>query len=255
MTVSRGTLAFAVLAVAVSLGCIRLGIWQLERLDERRSRNAQVLGRLGEAPFSIESLRRDSIVRFRRVSATGQYDFSNEFVLTTRSRLGAPGVHILTPMHTGAGDTAILVNRGWAYAPDGMTVDLSLFREDANAVVDGYVEEYAPAQGAVSTSSVARAVRRLDYDSISARLPYPLAAMLLVQRRDSGEFVAVDRGTPVRAEPPPLGEGSHRAYAVQWFAFAFVGIFGAAVVLRRDRLRRGTNQASGGTLQGERVKG
>jgi twitching motility protein PilT len=129
------------------------------------------------------------------------------------------------------------------------------FREDANAVVDGYVEEYAPAQGAVSTSSVARAVRRLDYDSISARLPYPLAAMLLVQRRDSGEFVAVDRGTPVRAEPPPLGEGSHRAYAVQWFAFAFVGIFGAAVVLRRDRLRRGTNQASGGTLQGERVKG
>jgi cytochrome oxidase assembly protein ShyY1 len=61
---------------------------------------------------------------------------------------------------------------------------------------------------------------------------------VLVQRLDSGEFVAVDRGTPVRADPPPLGEGSHRAYAIQWFAFAFVGIVGTFLVLNRDRSNR-----------------
>jgi surfeit locus 1 family protein len=238
MRSSRVTLAFAVFAVAVSLGCIRLGIWQLQRLDERRARNAQIMGRLGEASVALETLRTDSVVRFRRVRASGRYDFANELVLTSRSRHGAPGVHILTPMRTGAGDTAILVNRGWAYAPDGMRVDLTLFREDSNAVIDGFVEEYATAQGQVSTPSAANAVRRLDHDSIGARLPYPLAPIVLVQRLDSGEFVAVDRGTPVRADPPPLGEGSHRAYAIQWFAFAFVGIVGTFLVLNRDRSNR-----------------
>ena len=63
--------------------------------------------------------------------------------------------------------------------------------------------------------------------------------MLVVQRKDSGEFTAVDRGTPVRAEPPPLDEGAHRAYAIQWFGFALVGIVGTALVVQRDRTRRG----------------
>jgi surfeit locus 1 family protein len=238
MTISRGTLAFAVFAVVVSLGCIRLGTWQLRRLDERRARNVQVMGRLGEAPVALTALHPDSIVRFRRVRASGRYDFAHEFVLTSRSRHGAPGVHILTPMRTGVGDTVVLVNRGWAYAPDGMRVDLTLFREDSNAVVDGFIEEYSSAQGPVSTPSVANGLRRMDRDSIAAKLPYPLAPVALVQRLDSGEFVAVDRGTPVRADPPPLDEGPHRAYAIQWFAFAFVGVVGTVVVLNRDRTRR-----------------
>jgi surfeit locus 1 family protein len=125
-----------------------------------------------------------------------------------------------------------------------MRVDLALFREDSIAVIDGFVEEYSVAQGPVSTPSVVRAVRRLDRDSVAARVPYPLAAVVLVQQLDSGEAVAVDRGTPVRVEPPPLDEGPHRAYAIQWFAFALVGVVGTLLVLQRDRTRRasrGTN--------------
>jgi surfeit locus 1 family protein len=87
-------------------------------------------------------------------------------------------------------------------------------------------------------------VRRLDRDSIVGRLPYPIASVILVQQKDSGEFAAVDRGTPVRVEPPPLDEGSHKAYAIQWFGFALVGIAGTILVLQRDRAHRaeaGTN--------------
>jgi surfeit locus 1 family protein len=155
-------------------------------------------------------------------------------------------VHIITPLRVSNSDTAVLVNRGWAYAPDGMRVDLALFREDSNAVVDGFVEEFSTAAGAVSTPSVARAVRRLDRDSIAARSPYPLAQVLLVQQLDSGEFTAVDRGTPVRIGPPALDEGPHRAYAIQWFGFAVVGVVGTLLVIQRDRTRRtrpGTNPA------------
>ena len=242
MKVGRGTLAFAVFAVVVSLGCMRLGFWQLARLQERRALNEQVISRLSEAPVPWERMP-STDARFRRANATGRYDFAHEFVLTSRGRHGAPGVHIITPLITGHGDTAVLVNRGWAYSPDGMTIDLALFREDTSAVVDGFVEEYSTSIGPVSTPSVQGAVRRLDRDSLATRLPYPLAGVVLVQQRDSGEFAAVDRGTPVRVEPPPLDEGPHRAYAIQWFGFALVGMAGTVLVIQRDRTRRtnGTN--------------
>lgn len=238
MRVRRATLFFALFAIAVSLGCVRLGFWQLERLRERRATNAQVLARLSEAPVPLERVPRNSSVRFRRATATGTYDFDHEFVLTSRSRNGAPGVHVITPLRMFPSDTAVLVNRGWAYAPDGMRVDLSLFREDPLGVVDGYVDEYSVAQGAVSTPSIERAVRRLDRDSVAARIPYPLAHVILVQQKDSGEATAVDRGTPVRVDPPRLDEGPHRSYAIQWFGFAVVGIVGSVLVLQRDRTRR-----------------
>ena len=234
-------MAFAIFAIAVSIGCIRLGFWQVERHNERQASNTQITARLVEAPAELQSLPRDSLVRFNRVRTAGHYDFANEMVLTSRGRHGAPGVHVITPLRLESGDSAILVNRGWAYAPDGMTVDLTLFREDSNAVVvDGFVEDFSTSAGPVSTSSVANAIRRLNYDSIRTRLPYALAPVVVVQRLDSGEVVAVDRGHPVRADPPPLDEGPHRAYAVQWFAFALVGVVGTVLVLQRDR-RRGTN--------------
>ena len=119
-----------------------------------------------------------------------------------------------------------------------MRVDLALFREDSNATIDGFVEEFATATGPVSTPSVERAVRRLDRDSLAARIPYPLAPVILVQQKDSGEAIAVERGTPVRVQPPRLDEGPHRAYAIQWFGFAVVGIAGSMVVLLRDGKRR-----------------
>jgi cytochrome oxidase assembly protein ShyY1 len=123
-----------------------------------------------------------------------------------------------------------------------MKVDLALFREDSSTVVvDGFVEEFSTTPVATSTSSVANGIRRVDYDSISARLPYPLARVLLVQRLDSGDVVAVNRGHPVRVDPPPLDPGPHRAYAVQWFAFAVVGILGTLLILQRDR-KRGTKR-------------
>lgn len=237
---------FTLFSLAISLGCIRLGVWQLERLRARRELNAQVLARLAEAPVPLENLPRNFTVRFRRVTTAGRYDFANEFVLTSRTRNGAPGVHIITPLRKAGTDTAVLINRGWAYTPDGMSVDLNLFREDSAAVIDGFVEDFSIASGAVSTPSVERAMRRLDRDSLAARLPYPLAAVVLVQQKDSGEFTAVDRGTPVRVEPPRLDEGPHRAYAIQWFGFALVGIAGSLVVLQRDRKRRpGSGHQSG----------
>jgi surfeit locus 1 family protein len=232
----RATVFFAVFALAVSAGCVRLGFWQLSRWRERLALNEQVMRRLDARAEPVATLSGDTGVRFRRTFAEGRYDFEHEMVHTARSRHGAPGVHILTPLRWG--DSAILVNRGWVYTPDGMRIDRALWREGPEVRVEGYVEVYTDSMtGPVSTPSVDAGVRRLSFDSITARLPYGLLPIVIVQRIDSGEASAVAAGTPVRVDPPPLSEGPHRAYAVQWFAFALVGVVGTGLVLTRDRRR------------------
>jgi surfeit locus 1 family protein len=234
--VSRRIFFFVLFALAVSLGCLRLGFWQISRLRERQARNAMVLGRLREPAVPVQALLSDTGARFRHATASGRYDFDHELIYAIRPRDGAPGVNILTPLRTGRGDTAVLVNRGWVYSPDGMSLDLNRWREVDSANVDGFVEVFVPAEIAVTTSSTPRAVRRLDADSIRARIPYPLLPLLLVQQQ--GQGTEARAGLPVRVEPPPLSEGPHRSYAIQWFGFALTGIVGTVLVAARDRRRK-----------------
>ena len=188
----------------------------------------------------LDSLLADTGIRFRRVIVDGRYDFGHELLYAGRPRNGSPGVNLLTPLLIGRGDTAVLVNRGWVYSPNGMTLDPAPWREGGGepAHVDGFAEQYVRASAPVSTPSEPRAVRRLDRDSIQARVPYRLVPLVIVQRADSGERAAAAANIPVRAEPPPLDEGQHRAYAVQWFGFAIVGVVGTVLVVARDRERR-----------------
>ena len=229
----RRTLGFIVFALVMAAGCVRLGVWQLSRLGEQRAVNARVAARLEAEPADWETATRDSaMARYRRVRLAGRYDYARELVLTSRGRSGAPGVHVLTPLVV-AGGELVLVNRGWAYAADGMTVDLSPWREGDSVTVDGYLEEYVIASGMMSTPSQPRGIRRLVRDSIEARLGERVAPFLVVQRQGAvqGDTLA----HLIRVDLPTLGEGSHRSYAIQWFAFALIAVVGAGAVVRRPR--------------------
>jgi len=229
---SRRTLAFVAFALVLAAGCARLGFWQLGRLGERRARNAELAQRLNAAPLPWQDVTRDSSAgRFRRVRLTGRYDYARELVLTSRMRSGAPGVHLLTPL-VREGAPTVMVNRGWVYAADGMRVDLTRWHETDSAHVDGFVDAFVRAPGPVATSSAPRGIRHLDRDSIEARLGEPVLPFVVVQQLGSASLDTVAH--PVRVAPPSLSEGSHRSYALQWFAFAGIAIVGSIVVARRS---------------------
>ncbi len=134
-------------------------------------------------------------------------------------------------------DTAVLVNRGWVYAADAMSVDFARWREPNDAAVTGYLLEIPHGgRGAVSATSSPRVIRRLEYDSLAKRFPYPIAPFVLVATESSpGSPTASRDSTPARLPPPLLDEGPHLGYAIQWFAFAVIGLVGAGVVVRADR--------------------
>jgi surfeit locus 1 family protein len=204
-----------VAAVVVAAVCVRLGLWQLDRLEERQTRNATIAEAFRKTPISAEIATRDSVARFQRVRVSGRWDYARETSIAGRTRNGAPGVHVITPVTAGDG-TVIFVNRGWVYSPDARTVVLSRWHEGERAEVVGYVDELP--------SSVRESAA---------------GSLYVVALADSGSSALGAGDRPARLQPPPFADkGPHLNYAVQWFSFAAIALIGTPLVVRPRRRRR-----------------
>lgn len=161
---------------------------------------------------------------------TGVPDYEHELIYATRTRLGSPGVDLLTPIRRPGTDTAMLVNRGWVYSPDGSTIDAARWR-DRDSVFVGYVEEL-PSSGGAHFTSRPNVIARLSYDVVAKALPYPVSPIYVVALAGADTSPAADR--IARLTVPPLDEGPHLSYAIQWFGFALVALVGAVFVTRQS---------------------
>lgn len=219
-------------AVILALVFLRLGFWQLDRLRERQRVNAGLASRAVAPPVSISQLPTDTAnAHYRRVWLQGAYDYDNEIVLTLRSRDGSPGVNIVTPLRNTETDTAVLVVRGWVYSPNGMTVDLPRWREGQQLNGSGFVETYPPAREGHNLSPThSNAYRWLDRAELEKRFQYPLKPYYVVLTSPPADTT---RDTPPRLNVPPMDEGPHKSYAIQWFSFAAISIIGTILFLRR----------------------
>jgi surfeit locus 1 family protein len=220
----------SIVAVVFAAICIWLGFWQLGRLSARRQANAVLAGRRSAPEVELDSLPGDTATaHFRRVHLRGAYDHGQEIILTLRGRNGSPGVNILTPLLRPGKDTVVLVNRGWVYSPDGMTVDTKPWREADTLNGNGYVETF-PTKGPFAPANPARprSFRRLNRAELTKLFPFPIANYYVVLTDSSGS-----PSVPPRVELAPLDEGPHRNYAIQWFSFAAISIVGLVIFIRR----------------------
>jgi surfeit locus 1 family protein len=243
MAFSRTTRAAGtvILAVAVASVCARLGVWQLDRLFERRAYNALLFGRLSEAPVAVVALPADTGAgHYRRATASGTFDYAREFAWAARIRHESPGVNLMTPMRVPGSDTVVLVDRGWAYSPDAKSVQFPRWRERDTSTIAGYVETWSEPCGAqpgqalppVCGDEAGRILRRLDRAAAERLVGAPVAPYVVLQMSDS--TLHAD-SIPVRAEMPVLDEGPHLGYAYQWFAFAAIALAGGIGLARRTR--------------------
>ncbi|HEX7980303.1 MAG TPA: SURF1 family protein [Gemmatimonadaceae bacterium] len=230
---SRRSIVFCVLAVAAAAVFARLGLWQLARLHEKVRRNASIAAQQLEPAAQLASVPRDTAgAHYRKATVSGRFDYDQEVVLGARTHQGSPGVDLITPLRIAGSDTAILVNRGWVYSPDGVTADRARWRERDTATITGYIEVYAPDAGVTNVAREPRLVRRLSRSELASRIRSPLAPYYLVATGDSA-----DGAHPARRELPALDEGPHRSYAMQWFAFMAIALAGAGLVIARERRR------------------
>jgi cytochrome oxidase assembly protein ShyY1 len=128
ISVTGSGVAATLLLFVVAAACIRLGFWQLDRLAERRLRNDQLAARLAQPVVELQALSADTTGWLHRhVILRGQYDVERSIVLPARYLGGVPGVHVVTPLRLASGE-AVLVNRGWLPAADGINADTAAFR-------------------------------------------------------------------------------------------------------------------------------
>ncbi len=228
------------LTLAIPLACasvfIRLGVWQLERLHERREFNKLLAARGVAEPIDFKALTPDTAAgHYRRVSASGRFDYDHQIVYAGRSRQGSPGVYLITPMRVAGGDTLVMVNRGWVYSPDAGSVDESRWREADSNSVTGYVETYVAAEPRANPATPRR-IHALNKGAIEALVGAPVAPYIIV-RTDTAltPTSAAADSVPARLEIPPLDEGPHQSYAFQWFAFATIAVVGGVALVLKSR--------------------
>ena len=225
---------------AMVVTMIALGFWQLDRLDQRKDRNAEVSARTAEPVVDVAELGVGPgdfdgapDLEFRRAAATGTYRADEEVIVRSRSLNGAAGSWVLTPLEADDG-TVVVVNRGWIpnagqfdavpdefAAPDGQVTVEGLVRETETR---GSIGATDPDEGTLT--DLARAdVARMDQQTEGDVLPF----WLQLQTQDPA--VSGEDPTPVPA--PGLDEGPHLSYAVQWFTFSAMTVVVYALILRR----------------------
>jgi surfeit locus 1 family protein len=226
---ARRLTLLALALVAAVFG--RLGFWQLSRLEERRAANRLAAAARAEAPreLGVGADWTAAELNERWVEATGEFDHAHEVVLRGQAFQGAPGVLVVTPLRLGAGDSAVLVLRGFVPSADAVRAEIDSLREPGQARVRGLATSIASGGGQPLEHGGRTTWARLDLEALRARLPYPVLPVLLRQTPDSG-LPALPRRLP----PPELSEGPHLSYAIQWFAFAVMAVaFGVLVVRKR----------------------
>lgn len=223
-----------VLVLAIGIGCLLLGFWQLDRWSEQRLENQVGVQRFEEAPLPIEELvfaagSDVDTLEFRRATATGTFDADRETLVRSQIRDGMAGFEILTPLVTDTG-SVVIVNRGWVpLAFDVVPVEVAP-APAGSVTVEGMVRPSAR-RGALGREDdpASTTVSRVDLVFLSARTGYDLLPVYL-------EVIGTGSRTqlPVPAPRPDFGdEGPHRDYALQWFGFALVGAVGYGFLLRR----------------------
>ncbi len=216
---------------------IRLGFWQLDRLEQRRTENATIQARMAAEPVPLDELLAgagndlDSI-EYRRTYVPGVDDTGGEVLIRSQVELGQAGFHVITPLHTDGG-WGILVNRGWVpLTMDTPPVDAP--PDPGSVMVEGWIQltQERPPLGPEDAPGDLDVFSRVDIGRIGEQLEYPLAPVYLVATGEGSDDL------PIQVDPPEFtNEGPHLAYAIQWFGFALVGIVGLYFLLRRQNLR------------------
>lgn len=231
----RWALLIAFVAV-LGVAFVSLGNWQLDRLAQRKERNATTIANEQKPVQPYEQVFTHPISdadQWQRVEARGSFDADHQFVVRYRSNGGVEGYEVVTPLRTASG--AVLVDRGFVPLERGTRIPSVAPAPPAGEVtVVGHVRRNERGRRA-ATTPVGNQMRLISSDAITATLPYEIESgyigLLTVQPEQQGGFQPI--------QLPELSEGPHFWYAVQWFMFTAVGVAGIVIFIRGDlRARR-----------------
>jgi surfeit locus 1 family protein len=225
---SRRWLLPTVLVILGVALLVRLGFWQLDRREQRQTRNIELARQLAQSPVHLDGSPLPGAIngwRDRQVTVRGEFDFSQQVVILAQNYQGRPGVHLVTPLRIEGSDQAILVNRGWVPSREAVAGNLASYNEPGSVKISGTIQLPQSLPRAAPASERGRQSEwyRVDIPAIQAQLPYPVMPFY-VQQSPAADGAG---SLPYRiAGEVDLGEGPHLGYALQWFLFSLILLVG-----------------------------
>lgn len=227
----------ATAAVIIGMGVLaRLGVWQLDRLDQRRVQNAALEAALAAPPINLNTTTLPADVtslKNRDVVAQGIFDFDYQGIIKLQNYQGRPGVHLVAPLVLDGGETAVIVDRGWVPEEDDPD-NWAAYDEPGPITINGYIglTQTLSRPAAVTSPSAELAWYRVDVAAIQSQIPYKLLPVYIKQAPRADE-----PQPPLRSERQiDLSAGPHLGYAIQWFLFSVIlGVMYIAYMYRKIR--------------------
>ena len=240
----RWLLATALVLLAAAV-MVRLGIWQLDRLEQRRAFNARVSEQQEAQPLVLDA---DTIhldlysMEYRQVSVSGEYLPEDEIVLRNQvwnTEFGGQlGVKLFTPLLIEGTDEAILVERGWIPEENAGIVKRAIYREQGSITLQGQLRRpetdfqlgFHPDPTMSPGEWRLDAWNNLDLERLASQMDTTLLPVYL-QHFPEG----VQTNPPYATIPElELSEGPHLGYAIQWFSFAAILLLGYPFYVRKQ---------------------
>jgi cytochrome oxidase assembly protein ShyY1 len=238
---SRRWVLLLLTVLLLAYACLLLGQWQWHRLEGKKAGNTVIRVNEKAAPVPVDQvLRRDTDppddTQYAVVSATGTYDASKTVIVRYQTRDGNAGVDVVVPLVTDTG-TALLVDRGWmATANQGSTDPSQVPAPPSGRVtVTGWVRQNAGGGSAQVVNASTRAISSTEIEPAIGLPTYGGFVQLLTE--------SPKPATPLApADPPDLSNGPHFFYALQWWFFGILALFGYGYLAWEELTGRGARR-------------
>jgi surfeit locus 1 family protein len=218
-----------IVALALIFLCLVAADWQYTRGVDRQARNNVIEERIARSPIELSS--RDAVLNnneWQSITTTGRFDATQQILLRNRYWEGKYGYEVLT-LFTNTSGEKFWVDRGWVKAgatattppevtavPVGEVSITGRFRLDSSLPRGSFFALPATGEGLVSELN---AQSQMDTEKFYIDLL-------------SGSEASLTPAAP--AQLPPLSDGPHKAYALQWLFFGGLIVYGR-ILIRRTR--------------------
>jgi surfeit locus 1 family protein len=247
---SRRWIFTTLLVFAGTALCVRLGIWQLDRLAGRRVFNAHVLEMRALPALDLNASPGADLAaqEYRAVTVTGVYDFEHQVALRNQAWMDPVtgetrgGYLLFTPLLLSDDGPAVFVDRGWIPAAGNDTpAGWRQYDVAGEQTVSGIIRlgQTQAGLGGKNDPSLTAGETRRDFwflanlDRLALQVPYPLLGVYVQPGTPAGQVAP-----PIPSQPEvDLTEGPHFGYALQWFAFASILFFGYPFYLRKQEAK------------------
>ncbi len=135
-TLSKAVKLFIFLSLI--LLCIFLGIWQIERGQEKKDIYNLYLNNISKEPEMFHNLH-ENIPEFTKIKIFGNFILEKQFLLDNQVYNQKAGYEVITPLEIN--DKILLVNRGWVSNNNRQSIpDISIM--NTNSPIIGYIYYY-----------------------------------------------------------------------------------------------------------------